>query len=525
MRLSLKSILLSALLALAGCQSTLKPSRMERVVHLNINAEPTSLDPRKARDADSTTLLRMVFEGLTRIGRDGNAEPGLADRIDVSSDGLWYTFHLRPSKWSDGDSLTAFDFVDSWKTILSPEFPSDIAFQLFVLKHAREIKQGQLSADLLGAKALDAETLVIELEHPVPYFLELLTMPYFGPTKKGAADNWATDAEQYVCNGPFSVTAWSHRNCLTLKKNPHYWESEGVKMEGLEIQIATNDTALRMFEEGKLDYTGSPLSALPADAVAVLKGDRRIKTSPFLATFFFRINTAHGQLANASLRKALSYAIDRHALVEHVLQGGQTEARGLVPPEMGLNPGGCFGLENSKAWIQQAEEELGHPIEPITLSYYNNERSSSIALVVQKCWQDTLGLSVTLEGIEPKVYFDRVSKGAYQITGGSWTADFNDPINFLEVFKDRQCGTNNTGWENKRYVDLLKRCSLCTNRDERFELMRQAELVLMDDMPIIPLYHGVLNYMVQEGLKGVAVSPLGQLDFRWAYRIEDECAR
>jgi len=484
---------------------------------LSLSADPTVLDPRRARDLDSTALVRMLFEGLTRPSRLGTTELALAEKVDISEDGLRYIFYLRKSQWSDGSPLTAVDFEESWKTILDPSFPTDIAYQLYPIKNGRKAKAGEVEIDAVGVKSLDEQTLAVELEQPIPYFLEVVSTPSFFPvSKRTVAKNgdWSAKPDSFVSNGPFVLRDWKHGDRIHLAKNPYYWEVQTMKLASIDFYIAPPNTALQMYEEGKLDWAGSPLSTIPADAIQHLKRTNRLEVSPFLGTYFFRVNTLpsnggkENPLANRLLRRAMASAIDREGIVQHVLQGGQKAAWSLVPPEMGLNSARPIDLETEGC------EKCG---DPIVLSYLNNERNAAVAQAVQKQWEDRLGISIQLEAVEPKVFFQRVSKKEYQIAAGSWTADFNDPVNFLEVFKHKEGSTNNTGWENLDYIDLLNRSALCKVGKERDRFLQRAEAILMEDMPIIPVFHFVLNYAKNPRLAGVALSPIGQLDLRWAY--------
>lgn len=500
----------------------------KQTARISIQSEPASLDPRKSRDLDSGVLLRMVFEGLMRVSKDGHLESALANSIDISEDHLTYVFHLKKTYWSDGSPLTASDFLYSWKTILDPSFPTDIAYHLYPIKNAKMAKIGVVSLDDIGIHVLEPYTLVVELEQPTPYFLELLTMPPFFPVPRHITENnshWALEADSLVSNGPFLVDSWSHADFISLTKNRLYWQSDEVKLEAVDLFIAISDTGLKMFEEHKLDWMGSPLSTIPADAVAALKETKIFQSCPFLATSFCRVNVSgvfrekNNPLCSPLFRRSLAVSLDRFAIVEHLLRGGQTVATRLVPAELGLTRDGYFQdnspLEGVKL-LELAKEEINEPLEPITISYYNNERNALIAQALQKQWQDRLQIAVEIEAVEPKVYFQRISKKEYQIAIGSWTADFNDPINFLEVFKYKDNGTNNTGWENPEYIDLLNRSALCMNLEERKQILSRAEEILMKDLPIIPIYHFALNYVKADDLTGVILSPQGHLDLRWA---------
>lgn len=518
-------------LVFASCKRS-NLTNQNATIHVALGSEPTSLDPRIARDLDSMNIVKMVFEGLMRPSKNGGVEFGLIDWMDISKDRMRYVFHLKQSFWSDGSPVVSNDFIYGWKCILDPKFPTDIAYYLYPIKNARKVKLGEISDVELGVSAPDPQTLVVELETPLSYFPDLLAMSPFFPVPEHVATlnpHWAKEGTTLVSNGPFSVENWNHADLISLKKNSHYWDSQQVTLNQVDLVIAGADTSLRMFEEGKLDWTGSPMSSIPVDAVSHLKSENKLGVSPFLATYFLRVNVAEmangkkNPLQNPTLRRALSLAIDRSAMTEHVLQGGQKPAYTLVPPEMELKTIG-LNIENkfqeAKRLYEEAIANVGS-FDPIVLTYYNNERNTVIAQFLQQQWETRLGIKVELQAIEPKIYFQKISKKEFQLATGSWTADYNDPSNFLEVFKFKDGSPNNTNWENQTYVDLLNRSELCSDSEERKQMLRLAESLLIEEMPIIPIYHFALNYLKKEGVEGILLSPLGQIDLRYA-RIEND---
>ena len=501
----------------------------KQVVRMNLQSEIPSLDPRKARDLSSGVVLRMLFEGLMRSSKEGGIEPSLAERYEISEDGLQYTFFLKNTKWSDGEILTASDFVYSWKMILDPEFPTDIAYHLYPIKNARRAKMNEVPLHEIGVSMKDPFTLVVELEQPTPYFLELLTMPPFFPVPEHIAtknSNWALESSSMVSNGPFQMSLWDHADQISLIKNLGYWESHETKLDGIDLIVASSDTGLRMFEENKLDWAGSPLSTIPTDAIAALQSEQKFQSAPFLATSFCRVNVVEqignkkNPLSNRSFRQALAVSLDRSAIVEHLLRGGQRIAKSLVPSVMKLNEQGYFSDNSPEEGIKLlalAKEEFGEEMGPIVISYCNNsERNTLVVQALQKQWEERLNIEVEIEAVDPKVYFQRVAKKEYQLGLGSWMADFNDPINFLEIFKYKDNGTNNTNWENPEYIDFLNHSGLCKDLEERSQVLRKAEELLMTEMPIIPIYQFALNYVKNEDLTGVFLSPQGHLDLRLA---------
>ncbi len=523
-------ILFFFLVLLVGCNRS--TAVKHQAIRINIASDPQTLDPRKSRDLTTSMIVHMLFEGLMRTSKTGELEMALASDVEISETGTQYLFHLRKSFWSNGEPVTSNDFAESWKSILDPSFPSDTAYQLYPIKNGQKVKAGELGIGQLGIQTPDPETLIVELEQPLPYFLELLTLPAFFPVPHKIAKNnpnWVLETSTFVGNGPFVLKEWIRSDSVQIAKNTQYWDAKNIKMEEIDLLMIASDTEIRMFEEGKLDWAGSPLSTIPIDAISDLKTSKKLKINPLSGTYFFRVNTAEkindkkNPLSNSLFRRALAIAIDRDAITEHVLQGGQLSAKSLVPPEMGLSDNGYF-IDSNKELAQsllieallQLDETL-QTLNPIVLSYFSNERNGSIAQAVQKQWEEGLGIQVKLEAVEPKTFFKRLSQKEYQVANGSWTADFNDPITFLEVFKYKQASTNNTNWENSKYIDLLNQSALCRDSEERKQILRAAEQVLIDQMPIIPIFHFAMNYLQKEGLEDIALSPIGQVDFRWAH--------
>lgn len=516
------------LLLLSCCQKT--DSASSRTLKINIGKDPLTLDPRKARDLTTITLMRMLFEGLTRASPTGNLELALAEKVDVEQNWTRFTFHLRKSFWSNGDPVTSSDFAASWKTILDPSFPTDIAYQLYVIKNGRAAKSGKIDLDDVGILTPDPQTLIVELEQPTPYFLELVSMTSFFPIPShriSQNNEWAKNPKDLICNGPFLLTSWKQGDEIQIIKNRKYWEEEKTEIEGIDLFMVSGDTEMRMFEEGKIDWAGAPLSSLPTDALPNLKATNKLQIDALAGTYFFRVNTSDqikekkNPLRNPSFRKALALALDRDSIVTHILQGGQESAKSLVPPQMGLSESGYFAdhqTELARTLLAKALEELDlNVLEPIVLSYRNSERNTSIVQAIQKQWENGLGIEVQLEAMDPQIFFRRISQKEFQLAASDWVADFNDPINFLEVFKYKDGSTSNTNWESPKYVDLLNQSSLCKDLSERKKLLKEAEEILMDQMPIIPVFHYVLNYLQREGLENVVLSPIGQIDFRWTH--------
>lgn len=502
----------------------------EQMLSLNINTEPPTLHPGLAKDNTSGAVLLQTFEGLTRINKDGEPEEAMAEKIAVSDDQLVYTFTLRDSKWSNGDPVTADDFEYAWKWVLNPENGSEYAYQLYYIKGAEAANTEDAPLDEVGVKALDEKTLEVTLENPAPFFLELTAFYTYFPVNKAIAENeanWHTDAgDNYVSNGPFKLATWEHSDKIILEKNEHYWDKDTVKLDQIDM-FMINDAAteLSMFENGELDWAGKPNGQIPTDAMQALKDDGRLNIEPFAGIYWYKFNTKVEPLNNVNIRKALTYAIDRQAIIDSITQTEEIPAMAIVPPTMfEENKTGYFkdnDVEKAKEFLQTGLKELGlkdvSELPPISLSYNTLESHQKIAQAVQDMWSKELGVEVVLDNQELAVYLDKLQSGDYQIGRNGWAADFNDPMNFLEMFRDADTGNNQTGWENEEFKNLLDQSQKETDPAKRAEILKQAEAIFMDELPVAPIYFNTSSWVQNDSLKGVVVSGLGDAQFKWAH--------
>lgn len=502
-----------------------------KILRVNIHNEPRTLDPARARDLQSITLVKMLFEGLTRVNHGEVVEPALAEKIDVSEDLRTYVFHLRDSSWTNGDKLSAHDFVYAWKRILDPKQLAENAFQLYVIKNAKACKEGTLSLDELKVEAIDAKTLKVELENPTPYFLELVSYPAFFPINAKvdrATPKWVEGKEDYICNGPFTLKEWKHHDKLCVKKNERYWAAKEVHVQEIHLYMVQEEAELAMFENHELDWAGSPLSILPVDVIPKLRESNQLKTQPILGTYFLRLNTQKPTLSSLKLRRALSFSIDRKEIVEHVLMGSQEEAYGYVPKKLQLQEGSYFTETAGENLVQMFEEGLKESgitredFSKIELLYSSSERNQRIAHALQERWMRVFGIQIKLLGVEHKVYVEKLHKSDFQMAAGSWLADYGDAFSFLEVFKDRDSSTNHTHWGDASYTEMLDASNVAADPKQRQELLARCENILLEAMPIIPVFHYNMLFVQNENVKDIYLSPLGGIDFRWARFVQDE---
>ncbi|MFJ9496941.1 peptide ABC transporter substrate-binding protein [Brevibacillus centrosporus] len=496
-----------------------------QVLRMNLHSEPPTADPGIAEDTTSGAVILATFDGLTRIGGDEKPHEAAAESYTVSDDQLTYTFKIRDHKWSNGDPVTAKDFEYAWKRALDPKTASNYAYQLYYVKNGEKANKGEAKLDDVGVKALDDKTLEVKLENPTPFFLELLAFrTYFPVNQKVVEGNekWAGEAATHVGNGPFKMESWEHKSKMVLVKNDNYWDKDNVKLDKIEFSMVEDEnTELSMFENGELDWAGAPMSALPTDAIPALKEQNKITTKPIAGTYWYKFNTEKPPFNNVKIRKAFAFAVDRQGLIDNILQTGQIPATGAVPPSMVLNPNGYFkdnDLEAAKKMLEEGMKELGiSKLPAITLSYNTSEAHKKIAEAIQDQWKKNLGVDVKLENKEWKVYLEDLHNGNFQVGRMGWLGDFNDPINFLELYKDKMGGNNDTRWENPKYKELLNQSALESDLDKRKQILADAEQVLMDDMPIMPIYFYTQSWVQNPSVKGVQMTGLGDVDWKGAY--------
>ena len=500
----------------------------DQSISVNIKTEPPSLHPGQATDTTSGAVLNNTFEGLTRINQEGEPEEAMAESIDVSDDGLTYTFKIRDDvEWSNGDPVTAEDFEFAWKWVLDPDSAdTDYAYQLYPIKNAEAAKEDGGSLDDVGITVEDEQTLVVELENPTAYFLDLTAFYTFYPVNKKVAednDKWALEAgEDYVSNGPFLLESWAHKDEIVLKKNPEYWDADTVSLETISMQMIEDEsTELELYENGDLDWAGDPTGSIPLAAIPSLKDEGTLNIEDKAGVYYYSFNTEEEPFDNENIRKAFALSLDRKSMVENITRGEQKPAMGLVPPSIfEENEEGYFkdnDVEEAKKYLEKGLDELGlDKLPDVKLSYNTDEGHEAMAQAAQDMWKNNLEVDVELNNEEWNVYLDSMGEGNYQIGRMGWIADFNDAINFLEIFQTVG-GNNYTNWEDEEYAQILTDTRTETDVDKRREMLRDAEDIFMDAMPIAPVYFYTNLWVKQDYVKDIEVSPLGEFQFKWGY--------
>ncbi|WP_221033005.1 peptide ABC transporter substrate-binding protein [Actomonas aquatica] len=501
---SLLSIVCSALILtlLAGCGGAGGRDDGDlKVLHFGNGAEPQDLDPQIITGTIEHRLMLALNEGLVSEDPDLKIVPGVAQSWDISDDGLVYTFHLNPAaKWSNGDTLTAADFVGSYKRMLTPSLASEYAYMLYHVVGAEDYHLGKLTDfSETGFKALDEHTLELTLKQRTPFLLHAMNHYAWFPVpikviaEHGGLENrtsgW-TRPDTFVGNGPFALKEWLPSRKIVVERSPTYWDRENVKLDEIHFYpIESLDTEERMFRTGQLHVTNEvPLSKIP-----VYQAERPddIEIAPYNGIYLYRFNVTRPPFDDPRVRKAFTYAIDREALVSKVTLANELPAYNVVPPGL-LDYKSEHKFTADVAEAQRLLAEAGFPngegFPPVDVHYNTSEKHKIIAEAIQQMWRQNLGITVGLYNQEWKVYLDAQDELNYTISRGGWIADYVDPHVFLDLWKGGG-GNNDTGWVNERYDTLLESALNAPNDDERFSIYNEMEAILLEDMPIMPIYH------------------------------------
>ncbi|MCS1384758.1 peptide ABC transporter substrate-binding protein [Lysinibacillus sphaericus] len=494
-------------------------SETAKELNLVIPSEPPSLHPQLATDSTSSAILINVFEGLTRADADGQPQPAMAEKWDVSEDGLTYTFHLRDAKWTNGDPVVAGDFEYAWKWALNPENLSEYASVFYPIKGAEAYNTGAGSVDEVGIKAEDEKILVVTLANPTAYFLELTAFKTYSPINQKVVegkDDWYAEAgENYVTNGPYTLDTWKHSDSIVLKKNDGYWDAANVAVNTVNIGMVENEaTAVTMFKNGEIDYLGSPYQTVALDAIDGFKADKSLNIDDYAAIYWYKFNTTDKVTGNANIRKALTLAIDRQGLIDNVTKGEQKPALGMVPSAIsGFEEDRGYykdnDVEGAKAALEAGMKELGIKDAKdikINLSFNTSEAHASIAQYIQEGWSKNLGITVSLDNSEWQVYLEKLNVLDYQIGRMGWIADYNDPYTFLEMY--------DTGWENPKYKELLKQSVAEVDTAKRLELLKEAEAIAVSEFPVAPIYYYTNLSVKQKYVKNMGPDRLGIIQLK-----------
>lgn len=475
--------------------------------------EVESLDPHRAEGVSAANILRDLFEGLVGEKRDSSLTPGAALSWDISDDLMTYTFELRPdAKWSNGDPVTAEDFVFGLRRSVDPATGSAYSQILAPIKNAEAVIAGDLPPDQLAVEAIDEKTLRVQLKGPTPYFLGLLVHSSAYPVHMASVSQLGNEFAQpgkLVSNGAYQLSERVIQSHITLKRNPHYWDNANTTIDEVRyLNTEDSNSEFKRFRAGELDWT----TTIPAAQIAWSRENLpdQFQSSTYLGVYYFGFNTSKPPLDNVKLRQALSYAIDRKVITEKVTQGGEQVAAAWVPPGVDRHRPAFaawkdWTREQSIAEARRLYAEAGYAADNparVEIRYNTSEDHKRIATVIAAMWKQWLGVETVLINEEWKVYLqNRRLKDKTQVFRAGWIGDYNDANTFLEILHS-QHGLNDTGYANAEYDALLDQAAVEGDADRRAQLQHQAEAILLRDLPVLPIYFYVNKRLVSPRVSG-----------------------
>ena len=526
MNRSASRLTLLALAAVALCGCGRVPDRAE-LVFIN-GAEPELLDPPLSTAQATSRLMYALFEGLTAFDSKGVPQPGVAERWEISADTLHYTFHLRhDAKWSNGDPVTAGDFLSSWQRTLLPATASEYAYQLYYIRGAKDFGEGKTKDfSTVGVHAPDPFTIEITLESPTPFFLDLCAFSTLLPVHRATVEkysDWASKPAHFMGNGPFTLKEWRPFDRVRLVKNPRYWNAASVKMNSVDVLPAARPhTAYNFYATGIADLMMDKGLA-PTPLLGELKKRPDFHAAPFLGNYFFRFNAKRKPFNDARVRQAFALVVDKPYLVEHITRAGEVPATSFVPPGAGNGyeppPGPARDVEKARKLLADAGYPEGRGF-PVVYYLYRSDSDldQDIAVELQNMFRRDLGVTIQLARQEWTVYLNSQSKLDYDLCRSSWVGDYNDPNTFLDMFLT-DGGNNRTGWSSAPYDKLIAAAAREVDTKKRFDIFREAERMLVsDEMPICPLYYYVgIQFYDPERLGGIEPNLLDEHPLKAMY--------
>jgi oligopeptide transport system substrate-binding protein len=486
----------------------------EKILLVGNGTEPQALDPHTTTGVQEHHVLISLLEGLaTDHPSEERVEPGAAERWQSNDKLDVWTFYLRPNgKWSNGDPVTAHDFVFAYRRMLMPKLASQYAEMLYPLKGAQELHQGKTSDPAtLGARAIDDHTLELDLVGPVPYFPSMLQhyawFPMHQPTilKFGKVDQRATQWTRpgnFVGNGPFKLESWRFKHYIEVERNPYYWDAATVKLNGIRFFPVDNIAAEeRMFRDGQLHIT----ETVPLDKIEYWRDQHPevYHCDPYLSVYFYRVNTTRPQLKDPRVRRALALAIDRESLCKNVTRSGQVPATNFVPPVAGYTgpPELRFDPTAARQLLAEAGYPEGRNFPRFDILINVMESHKTIAEAIQRMWTQHLGINVGINSQDWSVYLDSQERLDYDVCRAGWTADYPDPMTFLDMWTTGN-GNNETGWGSPEFDALIAQARQTADQKARFAILRRAEKLFLDAMPGLPFYFYVREHLVSTLVEG-----------------------
>ncbi|WP_415926556.1 peptide ABC transporter substrate-binding protein [Chlamydia vaughanii] len=490
-------------------------------LRIAISHDPMSLDPRSACLSKDLSIAQALYEGLMRE-RENQPQLALAKHYSISKDATVYTFHLKDTKWSNGDPLTAYDFEESIKQIHQLEVACSSNILIGVIKNSEAVTSKQLPVETLGVQALDNSTLEITLEKPTPYFLELLSYPVFFPVHKSLREYYTTGEANFpsISNGPFVIHKYQPQNQLIIKKNSQYHDASSVHLETITFQIVPDThTAIQLLQKNLIDWVGSPWSSPISKEDQNRIPKEKLHNYPVLGTTALICNLKSSPMHSKALRKALDYAIDKNTLLKFISHGKVAER--FLPPSLStITATSSLSKEQreekAREYFKEAQKELSQK-QIAELSIIYPLESACLNAIVQEIQQQikhVLGIYVTIQGMEYHCFLDKRTRGDFALATGRWVADYPRSTSFLSILgnpKNDQPTKSLTQWENKHYNHILHKLQ-SSHVDPKDQLI--AEQLIEEDSPIIPLYHFEYTYAANPKIQHTYSSPLGHMDLK-----------
>lgn len=496
------------------------------VLNVQVDVEVATMDPQMATDGTSFEVIANTIEGLYTLDESGVAVPSLAEKTDVSEDGLTYTFTLKDATWSNGTPVTADDFVYAWQRLADPDTASEYYYIMGIagVVNADEISAGEKDSQELGVTAIDEKTLEVKLNHPVPFFESLMAFPSFFPMNQAffeeAGENYGTSADTLIANGAFEITSYEPAaTTIELEKNPDYFDAENVNLDGIKYQVIKDtQQAMLSYQNGDLDVV-----TLAGEQVDLFKDDPEFQTIQAGYLWYISPNTKVPGLENANLRNALGQAFDKEYIAETVLKDGSNAADYMIPEGLAVDPEGVDFRETTGTYLEfdpaaaqealaLAKEELGKDSFTFTMIIEDTESSINVAQVLKSQIEENLdGVTIEIEQMPKKTRLDRMNVGDYELALTRWGPDYADPMTYADLFLT-DSGNNKGFWSNAKYDELVNSSlngELSLDPEARWTALQEAESIILEDAGILPVYQKGNAVMVKSNVTGVDFHTVG----------------
>ena len=538
------TLALAGAMALSGCGGSKSASKNGKILTIEEGPDVETIDPALNQSADGANYITMISDNLLRLDKDGKIAPSMAEKYEVSDDGLTWTFHLRDGlKWSDGSDFKADDFVYSWQRMVDPEVAAPYAETVLGMVDGYNDAIGNPDANgntttipdrtKLKVEAPDDKTLVVHMSHPTPYFDRLATFASLSPVKKDVVeanpDGWSLDPKTYVSTGPFKLTEWKQGSHILVTKNEYYWNKDAVKLDGIKcLLMQDQNAAFSAYESGE----ASMIKDYPVEEVTTMQKRPDYKSSPKLGIAYTDVNNDLDEFKDPKVREALSLALDRKYMADTITAGINSPAKGFIPDGVVDWDGSAWAdnitdksvyydndnfdanLAKAKELLKEAGHENGAGLP--TMSYTTNDAgfNKKVAEYLQQAWKE-LGINVEVNIVEWKSFIPQRRSGNYQIARDGWVMDYNDPSNLLECAYSTN-GNNNSRYKNPEYDALLDKAANETDAKTRFGYLHQAEELLLKDAGVIPLMYQNETYLQKDNIKDSFYTSDGIWHFEYA---------